>query len=139
MTENPFQPPQTHGHMPVIGVVSGEQKDLYIVAKYQRYVILCILAVSLSYMAMLVVPDQFKLVPGIAYILFTLLGLVSIVLLGIRVYGVALGILMGVLSMVPCLGLLVLVLVNVRATNTLKTNGIHVGFMGADLSKIAKE
>lgn len=54
----------------------------------------------------------------------------------VKVYGVGLGILLGVLSLAPCISLIVLLLVNGKATSVLRQNGIKVGLMGADLSTI---
>jgi hypothetical protein len=52
-----------------------------------------------------------------------------------KVYSVIQGILIGILTMVPCLGLLLLLLVNQKATKILKDNGHNVGLFGADLSR----
>ena len=37
---------------------------------------------------------------------------------------------------IPCVGLLALLAVNGKATTVLRSNGIKVGLLGADLSKI---
>jgi hypothetical protein len=55
--------------------------------------------------------------------------------LAMKVYSVIQGILIGILTMVPCLGLLLLLLVNQKATKILKDNGHNVGLFGADLSR----
>ena len=53
-----------------------------------------------------------------------------------KTYGSGLGILLGVLCLLPLVGLLVLLAVNGKATRVLKQNGIRVGLLGADLSSI---
>ena len=57
-------------------------------------------------------------------------------LLAIQLYGIVGGILMGVLTLVPCLGLLLLLLINEKATRVLRQNGIRVGLLGADPSQL---
>jgi hypothetical protein len=37
---------------------------------------------------------------------------------------------------VPCFGLLLLLIVNQKATSILQQNGIRVGLMGADMSQL---
>jgi len=65
-----------------------------------------------------------------------IVGAVCVFLLAIKVYGTGLGILLGILSLVPCVGLVILLIVNGKATGVLKQNGIKVGFLGANLSSI---
>ncbi len=50
-------------------------------------------------------------------------------MLAIKVYGTGLGIVPGVLSFVPLIGLIVLLVVNGKATGLLKQNGIKVGLL----------
>jgi hypothetical protein len=56
--------------------------------------------------------------------------------LAIKIYSIVVGVLLGILTFVPCLGLVMLLLVNGKATNILKENGVKVGLLGADLSRI---
>ena len=65
-----------------------------------------------------------------------LIGLVLVFLLATKVYGTALGVLLGILTLVPCVGLIVLLIVNGKATSVLRQNGHRVGLLGADLSKL---
>jgi hypothetical protein len=57
-------------------------------------------------------------------------------LLAIKVYSTGVGVLLGILTLVPCIGLIVLLIVNGKATGILKQNGIKVGLLGANLSQI---
>ena len=41
-----------------------------------------------------------------------------------------------VVMLIPCVGLILLVVLNARATNYLKQHGVKVGLMGADLSTL---
>ena len=64
------------------------------------------------------------------------LGAVFVFLLSIKIYGTGLGIVLGILSLVPLVGLVVLLIVNGKATGVLKQNGIKVGLLGANLSQV---
>ena len=62
--------------------------------------------------------------------------MVFVFLLAIKVYSPVVGILFAILTLVPCVGLLMLLLINGKATRILKQNGIRVGLMGANLSEV---
>ena len=55
--------------------------------------------------------------------------------LSLKVYSTTTGILLAMLTLVPCLGLFVLLVVNGRATAVLRQNGHKVGLLGAHLSE----
>lgn len=55
--------------------------------------------------------------------------------LSIRTTGIASAILYGVGMCIPCVNILVLFIVNQKAISVLKSNNIHVGFLGADMSQ----
>ena len=65
-----------------------------------------------------------------------LVGAVFVFMLAIKVYGTRLGIVLGVLSLVPLISLIVLLGVNGNATGILKQNGIKVGLLGANAAAI---
>jgi hypothetical protein len=46
-------------------------------------------------------------------------------------------ILVGVLTLVPCIGLIYMLRMNQKATAFLRGNGINVGFLGANLSQFS--
>jgi hypothetical protein len=83
----------------------------------------------------LIPPDIWQFV-AIGILLVGLFSTVFVFLLAMKVYGVPIGILLGILAMVPCLGLLVLLMINGKATRVLRHNGIRIGFMGANLSEL---
>lgn len=63
----------------------------------------------------------------------------SAILIGIaatRLWAKGAGIILGVVSIVPLVGLVILLVVNGAITRTLKRHGIKVGVMGADPAKI---
>lgn len=137
MDENPYRSPETPIMAEAVGVLSGKREDLRRVAKYQRGVMLCILTYILAVIAAQLVAEQVKLVPAIVGLVAAITGLVFAVMLSSKVYDSAITvILLAILMLVPCLGLIGLLVVNQKATTVLKRNGIKVGLLGADPNAI---
>jgi hypothetical protein len=136
--DNPFAPPQAADL--VVGVKSGRREDLKTVAVAQKSILICIL---LYFICVGVQPvlgrnpgsSQYSVYLAIVALAVALAAMVSVFILAIRVYSVASGIVLGIGTLVPCLGLLILLIINGKATKILKDNGHHVGFFGADLSR----
>ena len=141
MDDNPYQAP-TSAPSPVIGVRSGTREDLKSVAQYQKGILVCILIYLICLMAQIGIPEEVLAafsggsVLAIGVLFVGLVGTVFVFLLALKVYSPGLGVLLGILALVPCMNLLVLLVVNARATQTLRDNGIRVGLLGADLSKL---
>lgn len=146
MSQNPYEAPQS---TPVaVGVRSGDRADLLAVAKAQKGVLVCILAQIVLVIARLAATAGVEAGPAngasIAFelllIIITLaVGITSTVfvfLLAIKVYPTGTGVLMGILTLVPCIGLIVLLIINAKATTVLKENGIKVGLLGANLAEV---
>ncbi len=134
MSYNPFEAPQSDSK--VIGVLSGTREDLKSVARYQKGVIVCILIYFLAVFGQFALPQELRLILGIGVLFVGLTGAVFAFLLAMKTHGTGQGILLGILCLVPCVGLLVLLIINSKATSVLKQNGIKVGLLGADLSSI---
>jgi hypothetical protein len=135
MMENPYQSPTPDEG--VIGVNSGSREDLRKVAQYQRGILFCIL------FYLIVVACQFALtgpgsqiILGVVAIILSITGTVFVFMLAMKVYSTVLGIFLGILTLIPCVGLICLLIVNGKATTVLRANGISVGLLGADPSKI---
>ena len=133
MSENPFQSPREFDQ--VVGVVSGRREDLKSVAMYQKGILVCILVYLLMVVGQFLIPENLRIFLGLGFIALAIASTVFIFLLAIKVYNVGLGILLGLLAMIPCIGLIVLLTVNGKATKILQQNGFRVGLLGADLSK----
>ena len=56
---------------------------------------------------------------------------VFVFLLATKVYSTGVGIAMGILTLIPCLGFIALLIINAKATSTLNLNGVRVGLLGA--------
>ena len=144
MSFNPYEAPAPipQAPAPAIGVLSGTRADLRSVATYQRGIMVCILlyfiviAMQAIIASQIEVPPLFRVLSGLAILANGVAGAVFVFLLSIKVYGPALGILLGILTLIPCLGLLALLRVNAKATNVLQQNGIKVGLLGANPATI---
>jgi hypothetical protein len=130
--------------------------SLRTVALRQRAIILCILFSILILIVQLgigfLVVDRFSPLtstqaPGIG--LFILLWVVVLAgwairivsavfvfQLAIAIYGTGIGVTLGILTLIPYLGLIPLLMVNGKATGILRAGGIHVGLMGANRDQI---
>lgn len=134
MSENPYQSPVSSAS--AVGVVSGTREDLMNVAKYQKGIVICILINILAYIFGFIVPAELQLIVGLCVLVVALTATVFVFLLATKVYSTGVGVLMGILTLIPCVGLIVLLVINGKATNVLKQNGIKVGLLGANISEI---
>jgi hypothetical protein len=134
MSENPYQSPSAQSQ--VVGVKSGSREDLRSVAKYQKGILVCILIYLIAMIGQFAVPAELGFIIGLGVLVVGLVGTVFVFLLAIKVYNTGVGVLLGILTLVPCIGLFVLLVVNGKATGVLKQNGIKVGLLGANLSQI---
>jgi hypothetical protein len=143
MSDNPYQAPPP---LPaVVGIRSGRREDLRKVARCQKALLLCILANVLLLVAAIFVgqgmspgstqQSLFTLVFG-AYCVTAILQAIFLALLARHVYNLAIGIVLGLFALFMGLGLLILLMVNQKATKVLQDNGIRVGLLGADISQI---
>ena len=141
MPENPYEAPRTE--IRATGVRSGKRADVRQVAVAQKAILICIL-IQISNIVFqlavnigkLPVPPALVLACGVVSLLSGVVSAVFVFLLAMRVYSTGLGILYGILALIPCIGLLVLLMINSKATGVLQANGHKVGLLGADLSKI---
>ncbi|RLS75390.1 MAG: hypothetical protein DWI00_07795 [Planctomycetota bacterium] len=134
MSYNPFEAPASNSR--VIGIVSGSREDLLKVAKYQKGILVCILVYILAVAGQFALPLQIRPLVGLGVLVVGLIAAVFTIRLAMKTHGTVLGIILGILCLVPILGLLILLLVNQKATTVLQLNGIKVGLLGADLSSL---
>lgn len=134
MSYNPFEAPVSNSR--VVGVVSGSREDLVKVAKYQKGILVCILVYIVAVAGQFALPPQLRPLLGLGVLAVGLIAAVFTILLAMKTHGTLLGIILGLLCIVPILGLLILLVVNQKATNVLQRNGIKVGLLGADLSSL---
>ena len=134
MSYNPFEAPASNYR--AIGIVSGSREDLLKVAKYQKGILVWILVYILAVAGQFALPLQIRPLVGLGVLVVGLVAAVFTIRLAMKTHGTVLGIILGVLCLVPILGLLILLLVNQKATTVLQLNGIKVGLLGADLSSL---
>ena len=126
----PPQPPQT------LSYGTSARSDLKEIASRQRAIMLCILAYIVAVICQFALPPELRPILGLAVLAVGVIASVFIFMLAIKLYGTGVGILLGILTLVPCLGLLILLVVNSKATNILRENGVKVGLLGADPKQV---
>lgn len=139
---NPYSAPRTRRCRSAVRPRSGNRAELWRVAFFQKGVLTCLLLYPLTgfFWIFPLVSPWVNTLSGLCFLLAAVAGPVFVFLLSIQVFGVgegiAMGILFGILSFIPCLGLIMLVIINQKATSMLQEKGIKVGLLGASLSKI---
>jgi hypothetical protein len=144
---NPYEAPEAPlREGTAIGVKSGRIADVRRVAVAQKGILVCLLlqflVIGASFAAnfgVLPIPEVARLGLSIASLVVGVAQIVFVFMLAMRVYSTVAGIFLGLLAFIPCLGLLILLIVNGRATTILTANGYKVGLMGADLAEIPRE
>lgn len=106
-------------------------EDLAAIAARQKALLSAIVLYIFAVVAQIAVPAALA---SLAYLLAaaaTIAAFVLVVALASRVYGVGLAIILAFFSLIPFIGLLILLMVNGKATSILRQNGIDVGLLGA--------
>ena len=114
------------------------------IAQYQKVLILCLLVQLLAWVGFILLnltgenaAERLPLrVMGGLTVFLGLFGGVFVLLLGMKVSGPTLGVILGILTVIPCLGLIVILVMSLLATSTLKAAGVRVGLFGARMSDI---
>jgi Fe2+ transport system protein B len=137
VSDSPYQSPSLQSFTTQPG---GQERDkLRRVAKYQRWVLIALLANIVTNIFVFALGGQalaVQLAIGGVSFAVVLFGSVSIFLLGKELINPVVAGICAVLIFVPCISLLVLFLINQKATSFLQRNGITVGFMGVDPNRI---
>jgi hypothetical protein len=136
---NPYQPPQPLPTSPAAVTGNVDREKLRRVARYQQWVIYTLLVNIVLYIVALST-RQAGLLANLAVLVVALgivvFGVISISLLASELFNTGIGVLCGVLVIVPCISLITLLVVNGKATSFLQKHGIKVGFMGANPDQI---
>ena len=133
-SENPYQSPLEY--TPAVGVKSGRREDVRSVAICQKGILVCILANLIVMVGLFALPPALRPLARWGFVAVAVVGVAFVFLLSIKVYNVVIGILLGLMSLIPWVGLLVLLAVNGKATTILRKNGHRVGLMGVKLSEM---
>lgn len=107
------------------------EADLRTIASRQKILLVLILIYLVMVGTRFVLPPEAQLFVTIPWVLCIIAATCFVFMLAINLYGTGMGVVLGVLSLLPCVGLVVLLVVNSKATRTLREHGIEVGFLGA--------
>ena len=122
--------PLNYAPPPVAGV------DLRAIATRQKAIMYCIL----GYLALVVLqfafPPDYRLIVGLAAAAVSITAAVFVFMLALSLYNTGTGVVLGILTLIPIVGLIVLLIINGKATTILRQHNIRVGLMGADASQI---
>jgi hypothetical protein len=110
------------------------REDVRSVAVYQKVILVCILAYLGAFVASLAMPPALRIFMGLGMMGVGIVSAVFVFQLAVKVYNVGLGVFFGIVTFIPCIGLIMLLVINGKATNVLKAHGYRVGLLGADLS-----
>lgn len=130
MAESQAAPP---GHA---GGGNVDLEKLRGIAVSQRMLMFCILGYVAAVVLSFVLPAAITWLAGILGFVAVVAAVVSVFMLGIKVYSTGVGIVLGILTFVPLVGLIVMLVLNGKATSILKARGIKVGLMGANPSTV---
>ncbi len=130
------QAPQTPPPIPPPSAPTAPREELRCIASRQKWVCICLLIYFAAFIARFLGPAHLQPLLGIVALGACVLAAVFVFMLAIKLYGTGVGVLLGILTLVPLLGLIPLLIVNAKATSVLKKNGIKVGLLGADLKSI---
>ena len=137
MNTNPYEAPSA---LPTPSTAEPASKfsrgDLKWIATCQRGMIFLILCYFCTLLASAFLPRELGIIPVLMILMMGVVGLGLVVAQSLKVYNIVSAVIFGLLVLIPCLGLLILLMVNVRATTILKSHGIKVGFFGAKVSSI---
>lgn len=112
------------------------RSDLRQIAVRQKAIQYCILGYFLSIALAIALPGPLKLIAGLVLIGAAIAGAVFVFMLAIAIYSTGAGIVLGILTLIPYIGLIPLLVVNGKATKILRAHGITVGLLGAKTSQI---
>jgi hypothetical protein len=113
-----------------------EKAQIRSIAIYQKVILVCILLYIVGVLASLAMPPAMKLLVGLAMIPVGLVSMVFVLMLSLQLYSLPVGIILGLLTLVPLIGLIVLLRINGKATKILQEHGLKVGLLGASLSEV---
>ena len=105
--------------------------DVATIASRQKILLVLLLVYLVIVGSQFVVPESMQIIVLIPWLLTILAATAFVFLLATKLYGTAIGVILGILTFVPCIGILVILVVNGKATRTLRDHGVEVGFLGA--------
>ena len=129
--DNPYAPPRVVDR--AIGVTSGRDEALKTVAVAQKLILVCIGLRILGSASQYFLHPEYRFFVEIALYCTLVVSAVGVFILAKKV---GLGIVYGIVALIPYIGMISLLIVDRRATKILRDNGHRVGLFGADLSEL---
>ncbi len=109
------------------------RRELRRIAVRQKVILACILVYVPALVLAYVLSMTPVLLPGLAVLAAMVVGTVFVFLLAMELYGSVVGAMLGILTLLPLVGLIALLIVNSKATAILRAGGVRVGLLGADM------
>ncbi len=116
---------------PADGERTFSNADLMTIANHQKFILLCILVYMIAVVGQFLLPPDLRPLLGLSMLVVVLVSVVFVFMLAIKLSGTAVGVVQGILTFIPLIGLLVLLMVNGKATRVLRAHGVEVGLLGA--------
>lgn len=107
--------------------------DIRTIAKRQKILLICILIYLIAVISQFALPEAVRPMLGLLIIPVSLTAMVFIFLLATKIYSTGVGVLLGILTLIPLIGLIPLLMVSGKATGILREHGIQVGLLGAKM------
>lgn len=139
MSDSPYTSPTTPPASMASANQGPDREKLRRVARYQRYVIFALLSniiLNIVSLASGRVDPSVRLALLGLIIVVGLLTMFSTFMLGKEVVHVVIAVFCSLLMVIPCISLMVLLVLNQRATTFLQRHGVRVGFLGTDPNTI---
>lgn len=136
--ENPFEPmksSENSGREEIL-VLSEDRQNLRRIAKYQRMILILILLNFFAIPLLVAVPTEWWLLVLLWTIVPCVAAYAMNLKLAIQLYGSRVGLVLGIACLIPLVGVVAWSLLNAKATKLLESNGVKVGFLGADPSSV---
>lgn len=103
-----------------------------LLATQQRNIMLCILVYLAAVVSQFLLPVPMRPILGVLGLAVVIFAMVCVFRLATRIYGTAIGVTYGILTLIPLVGLIILLIVNGKATAILREHGLKVGLLGTD-------
>jgi hypothetical protein len=113
-----------------------DRDELRSIAVYQKGILICILIYFVAVIAQFALPPALRLFLAIPVLGVIVAATVFVFLLATKVYSTGIGVLLAILTLIPFVGLIVLLVINGKATTVMKRNGVAVGLLGARMSDL---
>ncbi len=131
------------GSPPTLNYGTPRSADNFVrqVAVRQRAIMWCILFYICAFVLYFAVVLETKSLIAVGLGMLVVVGVIVLTVvcvfrLALSIYSTATAITVGILTLIPYLGILILLIINSKATKILRTNGIKVGLMGAKVKQI---